>query len=148
MLPFSGSSVSVNALLSMSATVKFTKALLMPVFTAVTTLGTPLIVGASFTAATLIATATALAELKPPLSIALTWNAPDTGVPFRLATGVHTAGLSVLINLLVLPFQALPPIVNDPFAVSTVVTSKAVTLPLLSAPLLAASRSAKLIERA
>ena len=127
---------------------KSTRALLTPVFTAVETVGTPLIVGASFTAATLIATATELLEANPPLSIALTWKAPETGMPLRLARGIHIAALSVLINLLLLPFQALPPIVNVPFVASTAVTSKAVTLPLLSASSAEASRSAKLIARA
>ena len=84
MLPFSGSSVSVNALLSMSSTVKSTRALLIPVFTAVTTLGTPLIVGASFTAFTSTVTAIGVVDSALLLSNAVTVKAP-IALPLALA---------------------------------------------------------------
>ena len=86
----------------------------------------------------MIATATAVAELKPPSSIALTWKAAETGLPLRLASGLHSALRLVLISLLLL-VQGLPPIHNDPLLLSTAVTSKFVMVPLLSAPLLAVS---------
>jgi len=73
-MPLLAFKVTVNEVLSRSATVKSTKPapvlVLTPVVTGVATVGTPLIVGASFTAATLIATGTAAAELRPPLSMA------------------------------------------------------------------------------
>ena len=148
MVPLSGSRVRVRALLSISATVKSTSGLITPVLTAAAALGSPPMVGASFTAATLIATATAAAEPRPALSMALIWKAARRGTPLRLASGVETAAWSASINLLVLLFQALPAIDREPLEASTAVTSKLVTLPLLSAPLLAAKRSSKLMARA
>ena len=91
MLPLLLTSVSVKALLSMSATVKSTRALLTPVFTAVEPLGTPLIVGASFSAATSTRTAIGVEDSALLLSRAVTVKAAMAlaPVPLALASGVQ-----------------------------------------------------------
>ena len=90
-VPFTLSRVSVKALLSISATVKSTRALLTPVFTAVEPLGTPLNVGASFSAATSTRTAIGVEDSALLLSRAVTVKAAMAlaPVPLALASGVQ-----------------------------------------------------------
>ena len=91
MLPLLLTSVSVKALLSMSATVKSARALLTAKFTAVEPLGTPLNVGASFSAAKSTRTAIGVLDSAPLLSSTVTVKAAMAlaPVPLALAAGVQ-----------------------------------------------------------
>ena len=102
-------------------------------------LALPLRLGASFTAATAISTSLAV-DRSPKSSIALIVRAA-VSVPLRLAAGIHSAERSAsMVSLLPLS-QLAPAILRLPLLPSTAVTLKPVTLPLLSAAALAASRS-------